>query len=162
MRLKIFATGGTFDKIYDEYTGNLTFDTTHIYEMLSVARCKVDVGIETILLMDSLDMQDTHRQLISRKCKECLEDRIVITHGTDTMVETASIIAQERYDKTIVLTGAIIPYNFSKSDALPNLVTALAFVQVLLSGVYIAMNGLLFNYNNVKKNKTTNTFETIK
>ena len=127
MGLKIFATGGTFDKIYDEYNGTLTFTETHLSEMLKIARCGLDADIETIILMYSLDMREKHRQLISLKCKECLEDRIVITHGTDTVIETASVIAQEHYDKTIVLTGAIIPY-----------------------------------YDNVRKNKAINQFETIK
>ena len=162
MRIKIFAAGGTFDKVYDEYSGSLIFTETYLSEMLKIARSKVDVNIETIILMDSLDMQDHHRQLISSKCRECIEDRILITHGTDTMVETAKVIAEEKYDKTIVLTGAMRPYDFGKSDALYNLGTGLAFTQVMPSGVYIAMNGLLFNYDNVRKNKDKGEFETIK
>ncbi|MBI2658826.1 asparaginase, partial [Candidatus Woesearchaeota archaeon] len=153
MRIKIFATGGTFDKAYDEYSGTLAFTETHLSEMLKIARCRVDVDIETIILMDSLYMQNHHRQLISSKCRECIEDRILITHGTDTMVETAKVIAEGKYDKTIVLTGAMRPYDLGKSDAIFNLGAGLAFTQVMPSGVYIAMNGLLFNYYNVKKNK---------
>ncbi len=162
MRLKIFATGGTFDKVYDEYSGRLIFDKTHLPEMLSVSRCKLNIDIETILLMDSLDMNLGHRQEISQRCKDCLENRIVITHGTDTMIETANVIAQGNYDKTVVLTGAIIPYSFGNSDAISNLCWAIAYVQIIPIGVYVAMHGKLFNYDNVRKNKTTNEFETIK
>ncbi|MBI2647114.1 asparaginase [Candidatus Woesearchaeota archaeon] len=162
MKIKIFATGGTFDKVYDEISGNLMFMETHLPSMLYQARCRLDISIESIVLMDSLDMKLYHRQQITEKCKSCLEDRIVITHGTDTMVETAKLLGTEIHNKTVVLTGAMIPYSFVISDAFFNLGCALAYVQMLPYGTYITMNGRIFNHDNVRKNKERGEFETIK
>lgn len=162
MGIKIFATGGTFDKIYNELDGSLIFKETHINHILNDAKNKVDVEIETIMLIDSLYMKDYHRLEILNKCKSCKEDRIVITHGTDTMVETAKLIGEEIKDKIIVLTGSMIPYSFVKSDAHFNFGCAIAYAQTLPKGVYVTMHGKIFNYNNVKKNKETGEFETIK
>ena len=162
MRLKIFATGGTFDKVYNEADGNLIFRETHINKILEDYKNKVDVDIETIMLIDSLDMTNNHRQEILNKCKSCKEDRIVITHGTSTMVETAKLLDSEIKNKTIVLTGAMVPYSLVKSDAHFNLGCALAFAQTLSNGVYIAMHGRIFNHDNVRKNEETSEFETIK
>ena len=162
MAIRILAAGGTFDKIYDELKGNLSFKETHLHPILYQARCRLDISIETIVLMDSLDMLPSHRQQIAEKCKSCLEDRIVITHGTDTMVETAKLLGAEILDKTVVLTGAMIPYSFVMSDAPFNIGCALAYVQMLPYGVYITMNGKIFNHDNVRKNKEKGQFETIK
>lgn len=162
MKIKIFATGGTFDKIYNESDGNLIFKETHLNHMLNDAKSKVDVEIETIMLIDSLYMEDHHRQEILNKCKSCEEDRILITHGTDTMVETVKLLGEKIKDKTIVLTGSMIPYSFVKSDAHFNLGCAIAFAQTLPKGVYITMHGKIFNYDNIKKNRETGEFETIK
>lgn len=162
MKLKIFATGGTFDKIYNELDGSLIFKETHLHHMLSDCKSKVNVEVETIILIDSLYMEDNHRQEILEKCSSCKEERIVITHGTDTIVETAKLLGEKIKDKTIVLTGAMIPYSFIKSDAQFNLGCAIAFAQTLPKGVYITMHGKIFNYDNVKKNKENHEFETIK
>ncbi|MBS3114318.1 asparaginase [Candidatus Woesearchaeota archaeon] len=162
MKLKIFATGGTFDKIYNEVDGSLIFKETHVNNMLHECKNKVDIEIETIMLIDSLYMKDHHRQEILNKCKSYEEDRIVITHGTDTMIETAKLLGDKIRDKTIVLTGSLIPYSFVKSDAHFNLGCAIAFAQILPRGVYIAMHGKIFSHDNVRKNKETLEFETIK
>ena len=162
MKLKIFATGGTFDKIYNEADGKLIFKETHLKNMLSSANSKVDIEIETIMLIDSLDMKEHHHQEILDKCSSCAEDRIVITHGTDTMVDTAKLLGEKIKDKTIVLTGAMIPYSFVKSDAHFNLGCAMSLAQALPKGVYITMHGKVFDYDNVKKNKEINEFETLK
>jgi L-asparaginase len=159
MKLKIFATGGTFDKIYNESDGNLIFKETHLNHMLIDAKSKIDVEIETIMLIDSLYMKDHHRQEILDKCKSSNEERIVITHGTDTMIETAKLLGKEIKDKTIVLTGSMIPYSFVKSDAHFNLGCAIAFAQTLPKGVYITMHGKIFSYDNVRKNKELHEFE---
>lgn len=162
MKLKIFVTGGTFDKVYNPLDGALTFDKTHLPEILHISTSTLDIDLETIFLIDSLDMGINHRQKISQKCKECLEDRIIITHGTDTMVETAKLLGTEINDKTIVLTGAMVPYSFGKTDALFNIGCAVAYAQTLPFGTYITMNGRYFEHDNVKKNKKTGEFETIK
>ncbi len=159
--IKIFVTGGTFDKEYNEVNGQLYFKNTHLYEMLDMARCKVDLDIETLMMRDSLDMNDSNRQYIVNRCRDESHNRIMVTHGTDKMVQTAKAIAEEVKDKTIVLTGAIIPYKFGSSDGLFNLGSALSFVQTLPAGVYIAMNGNYFHWDNVKKNKKLGIFETI-
>ena len=153
MKLRIFATGGTFDKIYNQADGGLIFNETHLNKMLEDYKNKVDVDIETIMLIDSLDMTNNHRQEILNKCKSCKEDMIVITHGTDTMVDTAKLLGRKIKDKTIVLTGAMIPYSFVKSDAHFNLGCAMSLAQALPKGVYITMHGKVFDYDNVKKNK---------
>jgi len=157
--VRIFVTGGTFDKEYNELNGQLFFKDTHIQEILKLGRCKVDLSIRTLMLVDSLEMTDADRNLIIESCRGTEEDRIVITHGTDTMTTTAKILAENINDKTIVITGAMIPYKFGSSDGLFNLGSALAFAQTLPKGVYIAMNGRYFNWNNVVKNRQTGFFE---
>ena len=159
--ISIFVTGGTFDKTYDEIRGKLSFRDTHLPEMLRLGRSRVNVSIQTLMMIDSLDMTDRDRELIVRSCAACSGSRIVITHGTDTMVETAAALANGISNKTIVLTGAMIPYAFGSSDGLFNLGSALSFVQVLPPGVYIAMNGQQFAWNRVRKNRETGVFEAI-
>ena len=161
MAVRIFITGGTFDKEYNELNGELFFKDSHLPEMLRLGRCKVDVDIRTLMMIDSLEMTDEDRELIARHCETCDENKIVITHGTDTLTDTAKILANKVRDKTIVLTGAMVPYKFGSSDGLFNLGSALAFVQTLRTGVYIAMNGKCFNWNNVRKNKQTGMFEEL-
>ncbi len=162
MAVRIFITGGTFDKEYNELDGKLFFKDTHLQEMLKLGRCKLPTEIRTLMLVDSLEMTDADRQIIIEQCRKCKEDRIVITHGTDTMEETAKVLGQAGLEKTIVLTGAMVPYKFGSSDGLFNLGSALAFAQTLSRGVYVAMNGRFFLWNNVKKNRRTGEFEEIK
>ncbi|MHB1050192.1 MAG: asparaginase domain-containing protein [Bacteroidota bacterium] len=161
MPIKIFVTGGTFDKEYNELTGKLFFKETHLSEMLSLGRSRIDVEIATLMMVDSLDMTEADRETIARHCRECTEERIVITHGTDTMVETAKYLAATIRDRTVVLTGAMVPYKFGSSDGLFNLGSALAFVQTLPHGIYISMNGRCFPWNNVRKNREIGEFEEI-
>ncbi len=159
MAVRIFITGGTFDKEYNELDGKLFFKDTHLPEMFKLGRCKVPVEIRTLMLVDSLEMTDADRQIIVEQNRKCKEDRIVITHGTDTMEETAKVLGQAGLEKTIVITGAMVPYKFGSSDGLFNLGSALAFAQTLSHGVYVAMNGRCFMWNNVKKNRKTGEFE---
>jgi len=159
MLIKIIITGGTFDKEYNELTGQLYFKETHLPEMLRLGRCMTEVNIETVLMMDSLEMTDKHRDAILLHCKKAKENNIVITHGTDTMPETAKYLSKHITDKTIVLTGAMVPYKFGSSDGLFNLGSALAFVQTLSPGVYVAMNGKYFAADEVRKNKDKGVFE---
>ncbi len=159
MAIRLFVTGGTFDKEYDEIRGRLYFQDTHLPQMLELGRCRVDVEIRTLMMVDSLEMTDADRDLIARQCRDSPEDRIVITHGTDTMVETAAVLARSVADKTMVLTGAMIPIAFGSSDGLFNLGGALAVVQVLPPGVYIVMNGRVFDWDAVRKNRETGVFE---
>ncbi|MBK9793589.1 MAG: asparaginase [Sphingobacteriales bacterium] len=161
MQIRLFITGGTFDKEYNELNGKLFFEDTHVPEMLDLGRCKLDVNIRTLMMIDSLEMSDEDRDIIAHNCVQCEEEKIVITHGTDTMVETAKVLAEKITDKTIVLTGAMIPYKFGSSDGLFNLGAALAYVQTLPNGIYIAMNGKYFNWNNVRKNKELGLFEAL-
>ena len=161
MSVRVFVTGGTFDKEYDELSGRLYFLKTHVDEMLRRGRCALDVDVETLMLVDSLEMTADERARIVRACAECAEDQIVITHGTDTMVETARAIADGVGGKTIVLTGAMVPYAFGSSDGLFNLGSALSFVQSLPPGVYIAMNGKSFPWNDVRKNRDAGVFERL-
>jgi L-asparaginase len=161
MAIRIFVTGGTFDKEYDEINGRLFFKDTHVPEMLRLGRSRVDVALTTLMLVDSLDMSDEGRERIVASCGTTAEERIVITHGTDTMVATAAALARGVPAKTIVLTGAMVPYAFGSSDGLFNLGSALSFAQVLPAGVYIAMNGTAFLWNRVQKNKQTGVFESI-
>ena len=161
MPLKILVTGGTFDKEYNEINGMLYFKDTHISEMLRLGRCRLETNLRTVMMIDSLEMTDADRQLILEHCKKAPEEKIVITHGTDTMVETARILAQGRTGKTIVLTGAMIPYAFGSSDGLFNLGSALSFAQTLPPGVYLAMNGKYFAWDNVRKNRERGEFEEI-
>ena len=159
--IKLFVTGGTFDKEYNELSGDLYFRETHIQEVLKMGRCLLDVNVETLMLTDSLHMRESHRNYILDRCMEEDIDKIVITHGTDTMVDTAAMLAQHIKDKTIVLTGAMIPYGFGSSDGLFNLGSALSFAQTLEAGVYISMNGRYFYWNNVRKNRKQGIFETL-
>lgn len=161
MAVRIFITGGTFDKEYDEINGKLFFKDTHMREMLDLGRAKIDVNIRTLMMVDSLEMTAEDRNLVVENCKHAKEEKIIITHGTDTMTETGKMLAEAKIEKTIVLTGAMIPYKFGSSDGLFNLGSALGFVQSLPKGIYIAMNGRCFNYNKVKKNKETGIFEGI-
>jgi L-asparaginase len=162
MAIRIFITGGTFDKEYNEITGQLYFNDTHMHDLLALGRCRVQVEIRTLMMIDSLEMTDEDRDLIAYQCSQCEENQIVITHGTDTMAQTAKLLAQKVKGKTIVLTGAMIPIKFGSSDGLFNLGSALAFAQTLSPGVYVAMNGRFFNWDNVKKNKQTGAFEEVK
>jgi L-asparaginase len=157
--IRILLTGGTFDKEYDEITGRLYFKETHLPEMLRLGRCRVPVTLETVLLIDSLQMTDDDRRQIVGRCRASDETQIVVTHGTDTMVDTAAVLASADLGKTVVLTGAMIPYAFGSSDGLFNLGSALSFVQVLPAGVYLAMNGTHFTWDNVRKNRTSGIFE---
>jgi len=161
MSIRIFITGGTFDKEYNELNGSLFFRDTHIHNVLNLGRSQVDANVQTLMMVDSLDMTTEEREIIAHNCVYEESDKIIITHGTDTMVETAKVIAQHVKDKTVILTGAMIPYQFGSSDGLFNLGASIAFVQSLPHGVYIAMNGQYFNYKNVRKNKKLGRFETI-
>ena len=161
MSIRILVAGGTFDKEYNERTGQLYFKDTHIAEMLRLGRSRVDVSIRTVMMVDSLEMSQADRALIVQNCVQAEENRIVVTHGTDTMTETAGAIAAAVSGKTIVLTGAMIPYAFGSSDGLFNLGSALSFVQTLPPGVYIAMNGKCFPWNRVRKNRERGEFEEI-
>jgi L-asparaginase len=158
MVIRIFITGGTFDKEYNELTGELFFKDTHVPEMLGLGRNKVDLHIRTLMMTDSLSMTDEDRAIILHNCKKASEDRILITHGTDTMVATAMLLAEAKLEKTIILTGAMVPYTFGSSDGLFNLGSALAFAQTLPYGVYIAMNGKYFTAERVRKDKKTGEF----
>jgi L-asparaginase len=160
MHIRILVTGGTFDKEYDELTGRLFFRHTHVEEMLGRGRCRLDVRVETVMMVDSLDLDDERRGQIVERCRAAPEREIVVTHGTDTMVETARALAAAAIaDKTIVLTGAMVPYAFGSSDGLFNLGSALSFAQVLPPGVYVAMNGQRFDWDRVRKNTATGVFE---
>ena len=164
MSIRIFVTGGTFDKEYNELTGALSFKDTHLPEMLRLGRNRVDVSVRTLMMIDSLEMSDADRDVIVAQCRQASETRLVITHGTDTMVDTAAALARAlppESGKTIVLTGAMIPYAFGSSDGLFNLGSALSFVQVLRPGVYLAMNGRCFEWDRVRKNKETGVFEAV-
>ena len=159
--IRIFVTGGTFDKTYDEIRGRLSFGDSHLPEMLRLGRSRVDVSIRTLMMIDSLEMTAADRELVVSSCAQCGESRIVITHGTDTMVATAAAIAARVTEKTVVLTGAMIPYAFGSSDGLFNLGSALSLAQVLPPGVYIAMNGQHFPWDGVRKNPHTGAFEAM-
>ena len=162
MAIMVFVTGGTFDKEYDELNGKLYFKDTHLPEMFKLGRCSLDIKIRTLMMIDSLEMTDHDRELIAHQCNSCEENKIVITHGTDTMAETAQMLAAKVKSKTVVLTGAMIPIKFGSSDGLFNLGSALAFAQTLAPGVYVAMNGRYFHWDNVRKNKETGVFEEVK
>jgi L-asparaginase len=160
MTIKLLITGGTFDKEYDELHGTLRFKDTHIHEMLKLGRSRLEVEVRTVMMIDSLEMTDDDRAMIVQNCRMAEEDRIVVTHGTDTMPETAKTLGAAKIEgKTIVLTGAMIPYAFGSSDGLFNLGSALSFVQVLPPGVYVAMNGMVFTWDNVKKVRQLGIFE---
>jgi L-asparaginase len=159
--IEVFVTGGTFDKEYNELNGSLYFKETHLLEMLDLGRSRLDLSIQTLMMKDSLDFVDADRAHIAAACNSSKSNKILITHGTDTMTITADYLAKNCADKTIVLTGAMVPYKFGSSDGLFNLGSALAFVQILPSGIYIAMNGKIFEAGKVKKNTDKGEFEYI-
>jgi len=160
-KIMMFLTGGTFDKEYNELTGELFFKDTHLPEMLSLGRSRLAVEIRTLMMVDSLSMTAADRDIIAENCRVCPYERILITHGTDTMVETAKVIAGKVEGKTIVLTGAMVPYKFGSSDGMFNLGSSLAFVQTLGAGVYVSMNGRCFQWDNVRKNRKIGEFEEL-
>jgi len=159
--IRILVTGGTFDKEYDELSGQLYFKQTHISEMLERGRCRLDVAVEVLMMRDSLELTDEHRSAILAAARDCREQSVVITHGTDTMVDTARVIAAAGLPKTIILTGAMIPWAFGSSDGLFNLGSALSFAQALPPGVWIAMNGRVLPANDARKDRSTGTFEAL-
>jgi len=161
MPIRVFITGGTFDKEYDEIGGRLYFKDTHLPEMLALGRSKLDVRISRLMMIDSLEMTAGDRHRILEACRTAEESRIVVTHGTDTMETTAKLLGQAMPDKTVVLTGAMVPYKFGSSDGMFNLGSALAFVQTLPRGTYIAMNGRCFRWDNVRKNTAAGEFEEL-
>ena len=159
--IRILVTGGTFDKEYNELEGTLFFKNTHVPEMLKLARCQTEVTIETLMMIDSLEMTDDNRSLILERCRSAPEDRIIITHGTDTMTQTARVLGPANLGKTIILTGAMIPFVFGSSDGLFNLGYAIALAQSLAPEVYVAMNGRNFHWSNVRKNREAGVFEEL-
>lgn len=162
MPIRLLVTGGTFDKQYNEIDGTLAFGDTHVAQVLERGRCRLDLAVEVLMLMDSLDLTDAHRARIVQAARDCAESQVVITHGTDTMVETARALAAAGLPKTIVLTGAMVPYVFGSSDGLFNLGSALSFAQVLPHGVYVAMNGRYFPWDDVRKNRAQGHFESVR
>jgi len=158
MSLRILATGGTFDKHYDELAGKLSFSDSHLPAVIKRARLTVPVELDICMLMDSLEMNDSHRQTILQACQQAPEKALVIIHGTDTMRETAEVLGAANLDKTIVFTGAMIPYEIDHSDAFFNLGFACAAAQLLPAGVHVAMNGRIFPWNDVQKNRTAGVF----
>ena len=161
MSIKLLITGGTIDKVYNQSNGELTFETTHFPEMLLRARTEVEISPEILMLIDSLDMIDVHRKLILKHCLECDEDRVLITHGTDTMCETAKLLGESDLNKTILLFGAMVPYAVNNSDALFNLGCAIGSVQLLEPGVYVAMNGRVLPWGDVQKNRDLGVFQPL-
>ncbi|MBX2846513.1 MAG: asparaginase [Saprospiraceae bacterium] len=159
--IRIFATGGTFDKEYNELNGQLFFKDTHLYEMLNRGRNTVKISIRTLMMLDSLDMTNVEREVILQSCKRAAIKKIIITHGTDTMITTAKLLQEHITDKTVILTGALIPYAFGTSDGFFNLGNAIAYAQILPPGVYIVMNGKYFKPENVRKDYTTGFFERL-
>lgn len=159
MKIRVLVTGGTFDKEYNELNGALFFKDTHVPEMLGLGRCGLDLEVTRLMLIDSIDMTDADRARILASCTEAGDERIVVTHGTDTMEETARYLGERVRDQTVVLTGAMVPYTFGSSDGLFNLGSALAFAQALPHGVYVVMNGRSFDWHNVRKNRATGRFE---
>jgi L-asparaginase len=157
--IRVIVTGGTFDKAYDEIKGVLTFKESHLPEILALTRVTVPVNIELNQLIDSLEMQDENRRSVLAACERAAESRIIITHGTDTMAETARLIGPAGLAKTIVLTGAMVPYRVQGSDALFNFGTAFAAAQLLPRGVYIVMNGRAFSWDRVRKDRSRGVFE---
>jgi L-asparaginase len=161
MTLRLIATGGTFDKHYNELTGVLGFAESHLPAVLARTRMTIPVELETLPLLDSLDMQDADRARVLASCQAAAEKAIVIIHGTDTMRDSAAVLGDAGLDRTIVLTGAMIPYEIANSDALFNLGFACGVAQTLPAGVYVAMNGQVFSWNNVTKNRSAGVFEPL-
>lgn len=162
MNIRLFVTGGTFDKDYDEASATLVLRSSQVDAMLRRGRCRLTIETEVLMMVDSLDMTDTQRQNIVEACRTCAEMSIVITHGTDTIVETAQLIAQRVGGKTIILTGAMVPAAFGGLDGLFNLASAVSFAQIQPAGVYVAMNGHCFNWDNVRKNRDEGIFEPLR
>jgi L-asparaginase len=161
MKIKLFITGGTIDARYNYLKGKVDYDKTHIEDMLSQGRTRVKIDIEQLMLVDSGDITDENRQQILEKCNHADTDKIVITHGTDTLVKTAQLLGENIKDKTIVLVGSMIPYAFKGSDALFNLGAAVTAVQILDKGVFVAMNCKVFTWDNVKKNFDLGEFQEL-
>lgn len=159
MTLRIIATGGTFDKHYDELAGKLGFDTSHLPQVIARCRITVPVALQTLTLLDSLEMQDDDRQCVLDACRQASERALIIIHGTDTMRETAEVLGAAKLDKTVILTGAMIPYEIANSDALFNFGFACGVAQMLPAGVYVAMNGQVFVWDNVQKNRAAGVFQ---
>lgn len=159
--IRILVTGGTLDKEYNQLDGELVFTKTHIADILTQAKCTAQVEIETVMLKDSLHMDSSDRVKIMERAAACTEDKVIITHGTDTMPETAGVIGRNIKDKTIVLLGAMVPYSFVNSDAMFNLGCAFSAVQLLPHGSYITMNGKIFTWDNVRKNRQKGEFEVL-
>ena len=157
--VRIIITGGTFDKHYDEIRGVLAFKDTHLPEILKYVRCTLPIELELNQLIDSLEMHLDNRLKILESCRRAPESRIVVTHGTDTMIQTGRILGEAALGKTVVLTGAMVPYSFTASDAVFNLGSSIAAVQILPPGVYVAMNGRVFAWDRVRKNRDAGTFE---
>jgi len=162
MCIRIIITGGTFDKYYDEIKGELTFKDSHLPKILEQARVTNCTTLEINQLTDSLDMTAVHRQRILTSCQQAPEEQIVIIHGTDTMVQTAQLLGQAALQKTILLTGAMVPYAVTGSDSLFNLGFSVGAAQLLPVGVYVAMNGRIFPWDNVCKNREKGVFETVR
>jgi len=162
MSIRLIITGGTFDKHYDELNGELTFKDTHLPDILSASRCTIPMEVEINQLIDSLEMCAGDRERILESCRRSAQERIIITHGTDTMAETARVIGEARLDRTVVLTGAMIPYAINRSDAVFNFGCSVSAVQLLPPGVYIVMNGRIFDWDNVRKNRGTGIFEMLR
>jgi L-asparaginase len=160
--IRILMTGGTIDKEYDPLTGELTFAKSHLSNILNQVRCKARFVLEEVMLKDSLQMRSEDREEILKRCVDCQENKIIVTHGTDTMVATGLVLGNNVKGKTIVLVGAMIPYAFGASDALFNLGCAFAAVQAFQQGVYITMNGKIFSWDNVRKDKESGEFEKLK
>jgi len=161
MALRIIATGGTFDKHYDEIAGKLTFAASHLPKVIERARITVPVELEELPLLDSLDMQDIDRRRVLASCTQAEEEAIVIIHGTDTMQDTAAVLGTANLAKAIVVTGAMIPYEIANSDALFNFGFACGVAQILPHGVYVAMNGKIFSWDKVQKNRVAGVFESL-
>lgn len=158
MRVRVLVTGGTFDKEYDELKGTLSFKKTHVPEMLALGRCRVSAKVQTLMMKDSLFMTGADRRRILAACRRAPEKRLVVTHGTDTMSDTAAVLGKALTGKTVVLTGAMRPYRFGSSDGLFNLGSALSFAQALPPGVYVAMNGRVFRWDSVRKDRKRGVF----
>ena len=161
MSLCVIAAGGTFDKHYDELSGKLGFGSSVLPAVIAQSRIGLPVRLEELPLLDSLDMQQEDRQRIVEACRRAPEDRIVVIHGTDTMADTAQMLGQANLGKTIVLTGAMIPYAIANSDALFNFGMAVGAVQALPPGVHVVMSGQVFAWNNVRKDRTLGVFERL-
>ena len=158
MNVRVLVTGGTFDKEYDERRGSLSFRRTHVPEMLALGRCRVRARVTTLMMKDSLVMTPSDRRRILAACRRASEDRLVVTHGTDTMAETAAVLGRGLSGKTVVLTGAMRPYRFGSSDGMFNLGSALSLAQVLPAGVYVAMNGRFLPWDDVRKDRRRGVF----